>query len=279
MLRGRTDGHGRLFYYPRRGFGQIVAALADAATAAGAEIRLGTEVQRIDASQDAGVRVGTGTGDLLGSQVFSTLPLPVLARITRPEPAPGAIEATGRLRFRAMVLVYLTHAGGRWTGYDAHYLPGPESPVSRISEPANYRESAADPLDRSVVCAEIPCAASGTDPIWRAGDAELGEVVRDAAASVGLPPLRPSGVVTKRLGHVYPIYEIGYQDSLRGVDAWAAELPRVITFGRLGLFAHDNTHHAMAMGYDAVDALTSGKVDEPAWAAARERFAAHVVED
>ncbi|MGH8834158.1 MAG: protoporphyrinogen/coproporphyrinogen oxidase [Actinomycetes bacterium] len=279
MLRGRADGQGRLFYYPRRGFGQIVEALADAATTAGAEIRLGTEVRRIDATPGAGVRVGTGAGDLLGSQAFSTLPLPVLARLAHPQPTSAAIEATGRLRFRAMVLVYLTHAGGRWTDYDAHYLPGPESPVSRISEPANYRESAADPLDRSVVCAEIPCAASGADPIWRAGDAELGELVRDTAARVGLPRLRQSGVVTKRLGHVYPIYEIGYRDSLRGVDAWAVGLPRVTTFGRLGLFAHDNTHHALAMAYDAVDALTSGGFDELAWSAARERFAAHVVED
>ena len=105
--RGRADGQGRLFYYPRRGFGQIVEALADAATTAGAEIRLGTEVRRIDATPGAGVRVGTGAGDLLGSQAFSTLPLPVLARLAHPQPTSAAIEATGRLRFRAMVLVYL----------------------------------------------------------------------------------------------------------------------------------------------------------------------------
>ncbi|HKA67547.1 MAG TPA: FAD-dependent oxidoreductase [Actinomycetes bacterium] len=279
ILRGRADGPGRLFYYPRRGFGQIVEALADSAAAAGAEIRLGAEVQRIHASPDHGVRVGTGTDELLGNQVFSTLPLPVLARMTHPAPEPAAIEATDRLRFRAMVLVYLTHAGGRWTDYDAHYLPGPERPVTRISEPANYRQSAADPLDRSVACAEIPCEASPTDPIWRADDAELGELVRDTAARLELPPLRLTAVTTKRLARVYPIYEIGFQDSLRGIDAWAAGLPRVTTFGRLGLFAHDNTHHALAMGYDAVDALTNGGFDEPAWAAARERFAAHVVED
>ena len=37
--------------------------------------------------------------------------------------------------------------------HDAHYLPSLRSPVSRISEPANYRDSADDPADRSVVCA------------------------------------------------------------------------------------------------------------------------------
>ena len=56
-----------------------------------------------------------------------------------------------------MVLVYLVHAGGRWSRYDAHYLPGLQTPLTRVSEPANYRACGADPADRAVLCAEIPC--------------------------------------------------------------------------------------------------------------------------
>ena len=59
----------------------------------------------------------------------------------------------------------------------------------------------------------------------------------------------------KRLPFVYPVYEPGYEAALAGLDRWVGSLPRVTTFGRLGLFAHDNTHHAMAMAYDAVSAL------------------------
>ncbi len=280
MLRRRPDGQGRLFYYPRRGFGQIVDALAEAAVKAGAQLRLGTEVERIHTSPNGGVTVGTSTGaELVAGHTFSTLPLPLLARMTRPQPTLATVEATTRLRFRAMVLVYATHEGGRWSGYDAHYLPGPQTPITRISEPANYRDSTDDPADRSVICAEIPCEATETDPVWRASDAELGELLREATARLRLPTLRLTGVRTKRISHVYPVYELGYQDSLRGVDAWADELPRITTFGRLGLFVHDNTHHALAMAYDAVDALGRDGFDTLAWAAARERFAAHMVED
>ena len=39
-------------------------------------------------------------------------------------------------------------------------------------------------------------------------------------------------------------------------------------FGRLGLFADDNTHHASAMAYAAVDALGSGDWDARMWSAA-----------
>ncbi|MBA2532726.1 MAG: FAD-dependent oxidoreductase, partial [Nocardioidaceae bacterium] len=166
----------------------------------------------------------------------------------------------------------------RWTPYDAHYLPGPGTPVTRISEPTNYRDSADDPADRSVVCAEIPCTAG--DELWNADDSTLSRLVHDAVASTGLPPLRRTAAQVRRLPHVYPVYARGFADRLAGLEAWAAGLPGVTTLGRAGLFAHDNTHHAMVMALAAVDCLTAdGGWDETRWAAARERFRAHVVED
>jgi protoporphyrinogen oxidase len=272
IVRRDGSGQGRVFHYPRRGFGQIVDVLAEAAVAGGAVLRTGAEVTAVRPLPDA-VEVSTADGDTVRSgHVLSTVPLPVLARLA------GADVPAGGLRFRAMVLVYLVHAGARWTPYDAHYLPGPETPVTRLSEPTNYRVSRDDPTDRTVLCAEIPCAAG--DPVWTAGDDELARIVRDGLAATGLPPVKLAGVHVRRLPHVYPVYEIGYADALRPLDDWIDGLDRITTFGRLGLFAHDNTHHAMAEALDAVDALRPDGTRDPAlWAAARARFATHVVED
>ncbi len=90
-----------------------------------------------------GSQVSTADGRTVrAGHVLPTVPLPVLARLARPRrrlpPTPGCA-------FRAMVLVYLVHEGGRWTAYDAHYLPGPQTPVTRLSEPANYRISRGRP--------------------------------------------------------------------------------------------------------------------------------------
>jgi protoporphyrinogen oxidase len=280
LLRGRRtgSGQGRTFYYPRRGFGQLPTALAEAATAAGAEIRLGQEVERVDLHGDA-VTVSMATGESIDAwHTFSTLPLPLLARITRPAPALADIEAAHRLRYRAVVLVYLVHEGGRWSPYDAHYLPGSETPVTRISEPANYRDSVDDPADRTVLCAEIACWKG--DRIWNAPEYALADLVEAALRAEDLPPVRRADVVVRRMPNVYPVYQLGYENNLTGLDNWATNLPRLTTFGRLGLFAHDNTHHAMDMAYEAVDALRPDRrFDTLAWAAARERFAEHVVED
>jgi protoporphyrinogen oxidase len=271
VLRPDRSGQGRAFHYPRRGFGQIVDGLAEAAEKAGAAVRTGAEVTAVRPRADR-VEVSTADGGpVAAGHVLSTVPLPVLARL-----AGG--PAAGGLRFRAMVLVYLVHAGGRWSPYDAHYLPGPETPVTRLSEPANYRDSPDDPADRTVLCAEIPCAAG--DPVWTSTPEELAALVVRGLAATGLPPVRLAGVEVRRLPHVYPVYEIGYAARLAPLDAWADSLDRVTTFGRLGLFAHDNTHHALAEAFDAVAALRpDGRRDPAAWAAARARFAAHVVED
>jgi protoporphyrinogen oxidase len=272
IVRRDRSGQGRVFHYPRRGFGQIVDALAEAAAKAGATIETGADVSALRPAAD-GVTVSTADGRTVhAGHVLSTLPLPVLARLA------GADVQVGGLAFRAMVLVYLVHSGGRWTPFDAHYLPGPQTPVTRLSEPANYRVSRDDPTGRTVLCAEIPCAVG--DPVWTATDDELAALVRQGLAATGLPPVELAGVEVRRLPHVYPVYEIGYAGRLRPLEAWVDGLERVTTFGRLGLFAHDNTHHAMAEALDAVDALRpDGTRDPVLWAAARARFAAHVVED
>ncbi|MFN2496498.1 MAG: NAD(P)/FAD-dependent oxidoreductase [Pseudonocardiaceae bacterium] len=277
MLHGGRDGQGRIFYYPRRGFGQIADALASAAVDAGAALRLNTEVDRVCPGED-GVTVHTRAGETFTARhLFTTIPLPLLARVVSPGPPASAVEAASALRFRSMVLVYLVHEGRPWTRFDAHYLPGPQTPVSRISEPANYRESASDPEDPTVLCCEVPCQFG--DRWWTADDAALAAMVSQTLNRVGLPPVRCAEVVTRRLRTVYPVYETGYSAHLHDLDAWAATLPHVTTFGRLGLFVHDNTHHAIAMAYDAVDALRGGRWDATAWSAARRRFAEHVVED
>lgn len=276
--RGKAaGGQGQLFRYPRRGFGQLVEALADAATAAGAEIRLGADITQVWPLAGRAL-VHTGSSSVEAGHVFSTLPLPVLATLLRPALPIGALADAQQLAFRAMVLVYLVHGGGSWTEYDAHYFPGLETPVSRVSEPTNYRDSTDDPADRSVLCAEVPCGLG--DRIWKATPDELAAMVVDCLAASGLPPVRLAGVEVRRLPRVYPIYRIGYQRHLAAVDEWVGRAGSVTSFGRLGLFAHDNTHHALTMAYDAVDALQpDGGFDHAAWAAARQRFASHVVED
>jgi protoporphyrinogen oxidase len=264
---------GSEFRYPRRGFGQIATALADAAVDAGAEIRLGTEIDAIEPAFGS-VTIRTLEGaSLTGRHAFSTLPLPRLARSTRPGPPLGAIETVTRLRFRAMVLVFLVHEGGRWTPHDCHHIPGSNTPVLRISEPANYRDNSEDPTGHTVLCAELPCSVG--DEIWNANDIDLAERVEEAAAMTDLPEINVVQVKVHRSATYYPTYTLGYDRDLHGLDSWLRGIPSVTSFGRFGLFFHDNTHHALLLAREAVNALhDDGSFDHLHWERGRERVEA-----
>lgn len=275
LARLRAADDKRTFLYPRRGFGQMWEAMAAAAGDAGADVRFDCTVQRLRVRGD-GVTVETSGGEVFdAARCFSTVPLTVLARIAAAPP--DVIAAAGRLAFRAMLLVYLVLDADRYTEFDAHYLPEETTPVTRISEPKNYRDGD-DPPGRTVLCAEIPCAVG--DDLWDSHDDELGRIVAGTLVDAGLPDPYPAAVEVRRLPHAYPIYRRGYADGFDRLDSWASSHERLVTFGRGGLFVHDNSHHALAMAWAATAALDAGGgFDDASWARARESFRAHVVED
>ncbi|MGH9657089.1 MAG: FAD-dependent oxidoreductase, partial [Bryobacteraceae bacterium] len=179
--------------------------------------------------------------------------------------------------YRAMLLVYLQLDVDRFTSTDAHYFPESSISITRLSEPKNYSDLAT-PAGSTVLCAELPCAPG--DATWAMNDQDLGDlVVRDIRAA-GLPLQRaPVAVLVKRLRHAYPIYLAGYEKHFDAHDSWVSRQPRLLTFGRQGLFAHDNTHHALFMAYCAVECMADGVFDRARWEMFRRIFATHVVED
>ncbi|HWB71270.1 MAG TPA: FAD-dependent oxidoreductase [Egibacteraceae bacterium] len=268
---------GGFFYYPRGGFGQISERLAQAAAAAGAQLRFGAAAERVALRPDGVVVTVAGGGSVAGRRLWSTIPLAALARMSEPAAPPDVLEAAGRLETRSLVLVYLVLPVGRYSPYDAHYLPAASTPVTRISEPTNYRDGD-DPPGRTVLCAELPCRRD--DDLWTADDPTLAAIVRATLRGHELPDVAPVEVAVRRLAQAYPVYRAGFEPAFATLDAWAHAQPALLTFGRQGLFVHDNSHHALAMAWAAAAALRpGGGFDDAAWAAARARFAAHVVED
>src|SRR6476659_5615162 len=112
-------------------------------------------------------------------------------------------------------------------------------------------------------------------------DEELGNFVSDALGSAGIPVRAPVlQIATRRLRQAYPIYRRGYESSFNRLDRWLSQFDGLLTFGRQGLFAHDNTHHALFMAYSAANCLKpDGAFDRALWRQHRREFESHVVED
>lgn len=270
-----------IFYYPRHGFGQISEALGEAAINAGAVIRLGAQVTRVVLGSEKhqieydyqGVRHKLDT-----QHIWSTIPITTLTRLAEPAAPENVVAAARSLRFRGMLLIYLVLDTPQFTPFDAHYFPGADIRITRLSEPSNY--AARKAVDATtVLCAELPCQLN--DEIWVLDDAALGLLVLEDLAQAGIPvECTVRQVQVKRLPQAYPLYPTGFETAFNLLDSWVEGLSNVLTFGRQGLYAHDNTHHALYMANAAASCLArDGSFDYCKWALEREIFATHVVED
>jgi protoporphyrinogen oxidase len=278
-LKSPTAGR---FYYPRQGYGQISQRYADAARTLGAEFLFQAAVTAIetDGSRVTGVRYQQGDQEKLipADLVWSTLPVSLLARFMRPEPPPDVVEAARGMKFRGMILIYLILEQDQFSPTDAYYFPESIIPISRMSEPKNFTGTA-EPRGRTVLCAELP--SDPGQPEWELSDDELGRRLTAWLERARLPVTAPiKQVVTRRLSHAYPVYTRDFESRQAKLDAWIGGIDGLLTFGRQGLFAHDNTHHALATAYAAANCLDSdGVLDRPRWAEYRRKFETHVVED
>jgi protoporphyrinogen oxidase len=264
------------FYYPRGGFGRIAAAYAEAAEQAGARLLFRAPVTAIALEGGAVRSVSLGERRIEPRLTLSTIPLPRLAAMADSVPREVA-GAASRLEYRAMILIYLALDTERFTEFDAHYFPSADIPITRLSEPKNY--SLAGPAGRTVLCAELPCGAG--DAFWSASDGELARLALDSLKRAGIAyEGRLRSVATRRLAEAYPIYRLGYRSVFEILDRWADQTAGLVTLGRQGLFAHDNTHHTLAMAYEAAACVgDDGSFDRARWSAARAGFEKFVVED
>jgi len=282
MLPGLKSATTGKFYYPREGFGEIGAKALDKAVSLGTDLHLGAAIEaiRCDGKRVTGFSVtenGT-TREVSSDLVLSTLPLTMLVKLLG-DAAPAKVQEAARaIRFRGMILIYLVLGTDRFTEYDAHYLPETSIPISRMSEPKNYNATG-EPKGRTVLCAELPCDPD--EPWWSMSDEELGRHYCEWLGQLGLPVTVPVlGCETRRLSHAYPVYDIGYEPRFTVIDEWLSGIEGLLVFGRQGLFAHDNTHHAFAMAYAAADVIRpDGSIDRAEWAEHRREFETHTVED
>lgn len=278
-LKSPTTGK---FYYPKRGFGLICDRLAEKAQEAGADVRLRTrfEGMTVENNRIQSIRLKTPEGEVTQSPgaVWSTLPITSLVRAAG-SAAPAAVQNAARsIRYRGMILVYLVLEQDRFTEFDAHYFPEESIPISRLSETKNYYD-ATQPTTHTVLCAELP--ADPTDDYWGMSDDALGAKLCEWLAGTGLPVKSKVRMTqTRRLPFAYPVYDRTYAENFKAMDKWVGGIENLLTFGRQGLFAHDNTHHALAMAYGAVSCISpDGSFNEKRWADLRHEFESHVVED
>jgi protoporphyrinogen oxidase len=253
--------YAREFHYPEAGICELARRIAKRALAAGAELRLGSEVVGFGTSRGGfEVTVERKAGDAYresATAVISTIPLPRLEGMFDPSPGAEVLRAAGGLRSRAVVFDHLAFEGGTLSDNHWIYFPEPLYVFNRVSEPANFSPKLTPP-GRASVTFEVSCDAG--DALWRMGRDELvGRNLR-GLREVGLGIGAPTAHTVSYQSHAYPIYDRGYRERLRVCLDHLNRHPGLITTGRQGLFRYGNMDHAVIMGRKAALALL-GKID------------------
>jgi protoporphyrinogen oxidase len=271
------------FYYPRRGYGQISQGYCEAAQKQGAEFKFGARFLSLESEggrvRNVRYQVDGRECVVPAQQVWSTIPISILIQGMRPEAPRDVQDAASSVAYRGMILIYLVLDCDQFSPtWDAYYFPEEAVPISRMSEPKNFSRTT-EPRGRTVLCAELP--SDPGQPEWDMNDDELGKRLCDWVERTGLPRPGPVvRVVTRRLRQAYPVYRKDYEKHFSRMDQWLGGIDGLLTLGRQGLFAHDNTHHTLAMAYAAAACLSpDGRFDRARWAENRKEFETHVVED
>ena len=189
------------------------------------------------------------------------------------------LAAAGELRLRSMVLVYLVLERDRYTDV-RRALPARAGDArdARLRAEELPRRPGPAGADRAVRGAPL-------QPRRRALVGGRRRARRDRGCGRSSTPAsrtpEPSDVVVRRLPHAYPIYRVGWARPFAALDAWASRCSRGCSPSAARGCSRTTTRTTRWRWRGprwTRSGRTAGSTTR-AWAAARERFARHVVED
>ena len=248
-------------YTTTKGFSAITEAYADEFRKLGGEIRLNTEIVRIQVSDTRCDQVvfrtkGSETEQTAAcDEVISTIPISILPRLLFPTVPAAVLSAAKDLKFRGIVFVGLLIR--KPSVLPATFMYFRDKIFNRIMDLAQFHFDL-QPKGSTILIAEITCQPE--DDAWINEKQSIETVINELLSENLFTHDDVIEAHSYKLEHAYPIYSVGYEEALKNTLAGMSDIKNLHTIGRQGKFAYVNTHVAMKMGYEVakkVGSLTS----------------------
>jgi protoporphyrinogen oxidase len=242
------------FQYPRTGPGLMWERATERIRAAGGDVRMCTEVTRLERGDDGVTAVvvqevgadGRRSDEqrLPAPEVISSMPLPELVLAMDP-PAPAPVQAAARALshrdFLTVALVVPESAGfpDNWI-----YVHSPEVRVGRVQ---NFGSWSPYLVKDGRTCLGLEYFVDEGDDLWESSDEDLVALATEELDRLGLVE---AGAVERgyvvRMPKAYPVYDEGYDRQVDVIREWLAEaVPNVHPVGRNGMHRYNNADHSM----------------------------------
>ncbi len=274
------------FIYPRLGFGRIPEQMA-AALPPGA-LRLNSPVVRVehdgrrvnavvcrpfDLAQGGPERGREGRSKdgevrFTAENFINTIPVDDFLHAFSPAPPPAVLEAADGLRYRAIVIAFLTLDREQVTPDHWIYFSSADVFFGRMHEPKNWSAAMA-PAGRTSLVVEVFCFE--TDPAWtEPEESMLKRVARRLAELKLIEEKQVSGGCIVRVPKAYPLYVNDYRHRMHVILDYLRRFGNLQSAGRNGLFRYTSGDWYIDMGIKAAENLLGERHDLMAVGAAQE---------
>ena len=248
------------FLYPRLGIGRLAEALAAGCRPDRLRVRSAVSALRHDGRRVRAVELASGERVEV-SDVVSTLPLALHARLLDPRPATDLVDAAGRLEFRHVILVAVRLRRPCRSRYASTYFPDPSWPFTRVHEPT-VRSAAMAPPGCTALVAEVPCFSG--DARWQQDPDGLTEdVVSSMIRARLIEPGDVLGATVRRLRNAYPVLRVGAAEQARELRAGLRSLAGLHLVGRAATFRYLHMHDLIANGTRTIAQLAGDPAAAP----------------
>lgn len=276
-----AETNAEFFYYPRAGFGDWPAALAEQIRAHGGEVLTGVDVQSLEMA-DGRVRsvfaqVGGKQKKFDCSYLVSSLPLPLLGRMVFGSSDEEFNRVAQGLQFRHLVLAYIFLK--RPIVFEDQWIFFPQRNVvfSRLFEQKQMNPELGPP-DRTAITADF--TASEGSELWQASDDDLAQRVVDGLVQNNfIKPEEVESHLVIRRRNFYPRYDLEYSDKMKFVSDKLRQVPNLLTTGRIGMYNYNNSDHCADMGRFIAERLSGGDAPPKIWADLEQRVADYKIVD
>jgi protoporphyrinogen oxidase len=252
------------FAYPFEGTGMVYSRMAKAIEEMGGVVHVKSPVQKVlvDNNIATGVQLFDGSEHLF-DHVISTMPLTRMVS-QLPNLPQTVVDSIQKLRFRHTMIVYLYVEKTDLFPDNWIYINDPGLKTGRITNFRNWVPELYGADQGTILAMEFWCYEE--DAAWHAPEQEWVALATREILETKL--LTNASWITKattqKVPNCYPVYQIGYKDSLAQLEVHLKNISQLQAIGRYGLFKYNNQDHSILMGILAAQKIT-GTADDDLW--------------
>ncbi|MEW6096551.1 MAG: FAD-dependent oxidoreductase [bacterium] len=248
------------FYYPKMGIGRIPERMCEEACKNGATLHLNTKVKEIVFEENKAkgvVLIENGTTKYFSADyIISSIPLPDMVKMIRPEVSTEYIEVVNSMKYRGIRFMNLCINKEKISDNTWIYIPEEEFLFFRIQETKNWSPYHV-PSGKTALILEIACNEG--DATWNNTEYLTYKRCVEDLKKLGFDvEYQVKDYFSTRIKHAYPIYDLNYREKLSKIYSLLAKLDNFIPCGRQALYRYNNMDHSIEMGIVASNHILKG---------------------